>query len=43
MNDFELIVPDLYYCRDVKQLLHVGLHWRVPCIEVLSETVQVVW
>ena len=21
----------------------VGLHWRVPFIEVLSETVQVVW
>ena len=24
-------------------LLRVGLHWRVPFIEDLSETVQVVW
>ena len=31
------------YCRIVKELLRVGLHWHVPFIEVLSETVQVVW
>ena len=25
------------------ELLHAGLHWHVPFIEDLSETVQVVW
>ena len=30
-------------CRNGNELLRVGLHWRVPFIEVLSETVQVVW
>ena len=30
-------------CRNAKELLRVGLHWRVPFIKVLSETVQVVW
>ena len=30
-------------CRNAKELHCVGLHWRVPFIEVLSETVQVVW
>ena len=27
-------------CRNAKELLRVGLHWRVPFIEDLSETVQ---
>ena len=31
------------YCRNAKELHCVGLHWHVPFIEVLSETVQVVW
>ena len=30
-------------CRNAKELLRVGLHWHVPLIEDLSETVQVVW
>ena len=30
-------------CRNAKGLLRVGLHWRVPVIEDLSETLQVVW
>ena len=30
-------------CREVMKLLHVGLHRRVPFIEDLSGTVQVVW
>ena len=30
-------------CRNAIMLLRVGLHWRVPFIEVLLETVQVVW
>ena len=30
-------------CRNLKRLLRVGLHWCVPFIEDLSETVQVVW
>ena len=34
---------NLGICRNVEELLRVGLHWRVPFIEVLSETVQVVW
>ena len=28
-------------CHNAKELLHVGLHWHVPFIEDLSETVQV--
>ena len=31
------------YCRNVKKLLCVGIHWRAPFIEDLLETVQVVW
>ena len=31
------------YYRNVKKLLRVALHWHVPFIEDLSETVQVVW
>ena len=27
------------FCRNAKELHCVGLHWRVPFIEVLSETV----
>ena len=30
-------------CRNARSLHDVGLHWRVPFIEDLSETVQVVW
>ena len=30
-------------CHKAKELLRVGLHWCVPFIEDLSETVQVVW
>ena len=30
-------------CRNAKELLRVGLHWHVPFIEDLWETVQVVW
>ena len=30
-------------CHNVKELHCVGLHWRVPLLKVLSETVQVVW
>ena len=30
-------------CGNVKELLRVGLHWHVPFIEDLSETVHVVW
>ena len=41
-----VITLEAYYkgpCHDVRKLLRVGLHWRVPFIEDLSETVQVVW
>ena len=31
------------YCRNANELLCVGLHWCVPFIEDLLETVQVVW
>ena len=31
------------FCRNEKELLCVGLYWHVPFIEILSETVQVVW
>ena len=31
------------YCGNAKELLRVGLHWLVPFIEDLSETVQVIW
>ena len=31
------------FYRNAKELLRVGLHWRVPFIENLLETVQVVW
>ena len=43
MIRFELLCRHGYFCHNVKELLCVGLHWRVPFIEVLSETVQVVW
>ena len=36
-------LKELQTCRNAKELLRVGLHWRVPFIKVLSETVQVVW
>ena len=36
-------VSELPPCHNVKELLCVGLHWHVPFIEVLLETVQVVW
>ena len=29
--------------RNANELLLIGLHWRVPFIEDLLETVQVVW
>ena len=31
------------HCHNVRTLLGVGLHWRVPFIEDLLENVQVVW
>ena len=38
-----LLCPSCSLCRNAKSLYCVGLHWRVPFIEDLSETVQVVW
>ena len=36
-------VSELPPCHNARTLLGVGLHWHVPFIEDLSETVQVVW
>ena len=38
-----LLCPSCSLCRNAKSLYCVGLHWRVPFTEDLSETVQVVW
>ena len=40
---FEVDNNDDDDCHNVKELLRVGLHWRVTFIEDLLDTVQVVW
>ena len=36
-------MSELPPCCNVEEILCVSLHWHVPFIEVLLETVQVVW
>ena len=43
MRSVEKVKEKSEGCRNARSLCDIGLHWRVPFIEDLSETVQVVW